>query len=101
MSTETLDLSEVFPTTSLYTGFVAEVRGVFWDRAAWVWRAQDGLGNHAESSTWSEAQAVLDAMPPMSEGYRATVTVKWDDGFYNYMGFKRVKPARKRKGKRK
>lgn len=58
--------------------YIAQSRGVIWDRIAWAWRAQDGAGNSSTHDTWSEANAWLDG----AAGYRMGVTVTWADDDY-------------------
>lgn len=65
------------PFTTYAAAFVQQARGVFWDRVAWAWRAQDGNGQQSTHPTWSEAQAALDAM---AGPFAAEVTITWTDG---------------------
>lgn len=81
--------------------FVAEARGVHWDRVAWAWRAQDGAGASETFPTWSEATAWLEVTnrpcyAPEGE------TVDLSTFFPESWGLtKAPRKARKRKGKRK
>lgn len=54
--------------------YAAEARGVFWDRIAWAWRAQDGNGASETFPTWSEATAWLDG----GAGWRGNVLITWN-----------------------